>query len=125
MNVYNGQKILVVEDNFMSFKLLEAHCDRANLTMVHARDGAQAVQKFRNEKDIKVILMDVQIPEMNGLDVTREIRKSDTSIPIIATTGNVFDDDRIACMEAGCTHFLRKPIDFIELYSILDKYLKP
>jgi two-component system, cell cycle response regulator DivK len=125
MNVYSGQKILVVEDNFMSFKLLEAHCERVNLTMVYAMNGRQAIEKFRADQDIKIILMDIQIPEMNGLEVTREIRKSDPGIPIIATTGNVFDDDRIACMEAGCTHFLRKPINFTELYSIFDKYLKP
>jgi CheY-like chemotaxis protein len=123
MNVYRGQKIMVVEDNFMSYKLMEAHFNRANLTMVHATDGLMAIALFKENPDIQMVLMDIQLPGMNGLEITRLIREINTDIPVIATTGNVFEDDRIACLNAGCNYYITKPIDFTELYRILDKHL--
>lgn len=123
MKVYNGQKILVVEDNFMSYKLMEAYFSRVNLKIVHASDGLTALSLFKANPDVWLVLMDVQLPGMNGLDVTKNIRKLNQDIPVIATTGNVFEDDRKACMEAGCTYYITKPINFTELFGILDKYL--
>lgn len=123
MNIYNGQKILVVEDNFMSFKLIEVHFKRSNLGVVHATDGLMALEKFREEDDIRAVLMDIQLPGINGLEVTREIRKMDSDVPVIATTGNVFEDDRLACMDAGCNYFLEKPLDFNVLNDIFEKHL--
>jgi DNA-binding response OmpR family regulator len=122
MNIYNGQKILVVEDNFMSYKLMEAHFKRANLTILHAADGLTALSLFKSNPDIDLILMDIQLPGINGLQVTRSIREINTEVPVIATTGNAFEDDRIACIEAGCTYYFTKPINFSELYGILDKH---
>jgi CheY-like chemotaxis protein len=123
MKVYNGQKILVVEDNFMSYKLMEAYFSRVNLEIVHASDGLTALSIFKDDPDIRLVLMDIQLPGMSGLDVTKNIRKFNSDIPVIATTGNVFDDDRTACMEAGCTYYITKPINFTELFELLDKYL--
>jgi two-component system, cell cycle response regulator DivK len=123
MKVYSGQKILVVEDNFMSYKLMEVYFSRVNLTIVHASDGLTALSLFKANPYIELVLMDIQLPGMSGLDVTKNIRKFNQNIPVIATTGNVFDDDRTACMEAGCTYYVTKPINFPELFTILDKYL--
>jgi CheY-like chemotaxis protein len=122
MSIYSGQKILVVEDNFMSYKLMEAHFKRANLTILHAEDGLTALNLYKSNPDIELILMDIQLPGMNGLDVTRNIRKINSKVPVIATTGNAFEDDRIACLEAGCTYYFTKPINFSDLYRILDKH---
>lgn len=123
MRAYNGQKILVVEDNFMSFKLLEAHLRRSNLDIVHASDGLVALDLFKNHPDVDLILMDIQLPGMSGLEVTRAIREINTEVPIIAATANVFDDDKTACLEAGCTDFVTKPINFPILFELLDKRL--
>jgi CheY-like chemotaxis protein len=123
MNVFSGQKILVVEDNFMSFKLLEAHFMRANLEIIHASDGLMALELFRLHEDVALILMDIQLPGMNGLEVTRAIREINTEVPIIAATANVFDDDKTACLDAGCTDFVTKPINFQRLFELLDKRL--
>ncbi len=123
MSEFEGQIILVVEDNFMSYKLLEAHFRRANLSILHASDGVKAIEIFNETPNISMILMDIQLPGLSGLDVTRKIRESNTEIPIIAATANVFDDDKQACIEAGCTDFLSKPISFPELFQLLDKYL--
>jgi CheY-like chemotaxis protein len=123
MVVFGGQKILVVEDNFMSYKLIEAHCRRSNLEVLHAQDGFAAIDLYKSNPEIQVILMDIQLPGMNGLDVTRNIREFDKDVPIIAATANVFEDDRIACEEAGCTYYITKPINFPELFELLGEYI--
>jgi len=123
MKVFSGQKILVVEDNFMSYKLLEAHFNRSNLEIVYASDGLQAIELFKSHPDISLILMDIQLPGMSGLEVTKDIRKINTEVPIIAATANVFEDDKAACLEAGCTDFVTKPINFPILFELLDKRL--
>jgi len=123
MKTFSGQKVMVVEDNFMSYKLIEAHFRRSNLTLVHAGEGPLAIDLYRNDPEIEVILMDIQLPGMNGLDVTRAIREFDKDVPIIAATANAFDDDKTACLIAGCTDYITKPINFSVLYELLDKYL--
>lgn len=120
---FDGQKIMVVEDNLMSYKLIEAHLQRKNLQLLHAVDGYQALELFRSDDDIRIILMDIQLPRLSGLEVTRLIRETDQDVPIIATTANAFDEDRIACKEAGCTNFITKPINFNELFDLLKEYL--
>lgn len=121
---FKGQKILVVEDNFISYKLIEAHLQRKNLFLLHAKDGFEAIEFFKKEKDIRLILMDIQLPKIDGLEVTRIIRETDQEVPVIATTANVFDEDRAACIDAGCTAFIAKPINFDELLDLLKEYLR-
>ncbi|MDA3821780.1 MAG: response regulator [Bacteroidales bacterium] len=123
MKVFEGQKILVVEDNFMSFKLIEAYLRKSNVDLLHAKDGKQALTLFKSNPTIKLILMDIQLPGMSGLDATKFIRESNTDIPIIAATANVFEDDKIACFDAGCTDYITKPINFVVLFDLLEKYL--
>ncbi len=124
MTQFNGEKILVVEDNQISYKLIEAHLGRRNLQLIHAVDGNDAISKFESIPDFKLILMDIQLPSISGLEATVEIRKSNQEIPIIATTANVFDEDRIACEKAGCSHFISKPINFNVLLELLIQYLQ-
>jgi len=124
MKVFRGQKILVVEDNFMSYKLIEAHFKRSNLEILHAIDGFTALDIHKSNPDIQLILMDIQLPGMSGLDVTRAIRAYNAEIPIIAATANVFHDDKIACEKAGCTQYITKPINFPQLFEILEQYLQ-
>lgn len=123
MALFNGEKILVVEDNFISFKLVEAYLSRRNLELIHATTGLQALELYKKNPEIGLILMDIQLPGMNGLDTTKKIREFDTEVPVIAATANVFDDDRIACSNAGCTDFVSKPINFDKLIEMLHKYL--
>jgi len=123
MKVFGGQKILIVEDNFMSFKLIEAYFRKSNLILIHAKDGLEALSLFKGDPDIEFIIMDIQLPGMSGLEVTKAIREFNTDIPVVAATANVFEDDRIACIEAGCDHYITKPINFPELFDLLEKYL--
>jgi len=120
---FEGQKLLVVEDNAISYKLIEAHLLRKNLKLVHATDGPEAIEKFKSNSDIELVLMDIQLPSMNGLEVTRFIREIHPDVPIIATTANAYDEDRLACEAAGCTNFVTKPINFSRLLDLLKEYL--
>jgi CheY-like chemotaxis protein len=120
---FKGQLILVVEDNQMSYKLIEAYLRNTNLEILHAIDGPSAIELFHNNPCIDLILMDIQLPGMNGLEVTKYIKKQNADIPVIAATANVFVDDKIACMEAGCDSFITKPLDFQELFNLLEKHL--
>jgi CheY-like chemotaxis protein len=123
MKKFKGGKILVVEDNIMSYKLFTAYFKNSNLELLHAEDGQEAVNAFKEHPDVDLILMDIQLPVLNGLEVTKQIRKLNSIVPIIATTANVFEDEKEACRTAGCNHFISKPINFIELFDVLDKYL--
>lgn len=114
----------MVEDNYISFKLIDAYFARSNLVLINAEDGLQALDIFKSDPDIQLIIMDIQLPGLNGLEVTKAIRKFNTHIPIIAATANAFDDDKVACLEAGCNKFITKPINFNELFDLMDLFLK-
>ncbi len=124
MSQFKGEKILVVEDNQISYKLIEAHLKRKNLQLIHATDGYEAIEKFKSTPGIDLVLMDIQLPSISGLEATREIRKTNQVVPIVATTANVFNEDKVACEEAGCSYFISKPINFTELIEIMKQYLQ-
>jgi CheY-like chemotaxis protein len=116
--------LLVVEDDLMSFKLIEAHMKKTRFDLIHAKNGLEAVELFSSaEHPIDAIIMDLQLPAMSGLDATKAIRKLDGDILIIAVTANVTADDKIACEEAGCSYHLSKPLNFPVLLSLLDKHI--
>lgn len=93
--------------------------------VVLAKNGLEAVEKIQKE-NIALALMDIQMPEMDGLQATQSIRKLDSpksKIPIVALTANAYEKDRRDCFEAGMNDFLVKPIKKEDLQKILDKYL--
>ena len=121
---FTGFLVLVVEDNTISFKLIEAMLSRVNLTLLHASDGQMAINLCRERADIDIVLMDIQLPILNGLEATRIIREFQPDLPILATTANAFSDDQAACMDAGCTGYVTKPIDFSKLFTLIESILK-
>ena len=123
MKDLKGYKILVVEDNFMSYKLMDVHFQRVGLEMIYASDGYAALEMFDEVDDLDLILMDIQLPGISGLEVTHQIRHKNAQIPIIAATANVFAEDQEACIAAGCNDYVKKPIDFDYLFHLLSKYL--
>ena len=108
-------KILIAEDNDSNYLLVRHILKNYNLT--RALDGADAVWKARNES-FDLILMDMKMPVMGGLEATRRIREFNAKVPIIALTANAFDSDKGSAIEAGCNAFLAKPLSKKQLLEI-------
>jgi len=118
---YQGH-VLVAEDVQTNQRLVHVILERAGLKVTIAEDGVQAVEKGASGA-FDLILMDVRMPELNGLDATRELRRREISIPIVALTAHTMPEDRRECIEAGCNAYLSKPIDRAELIRVIERYL--
>lgn len=119
-----GEKtVLVVEDNLISYKLIEVMLSRVNLKLIHAGNGKKAIECCKNHPEIDIVLMDMQLPVLGGIDATRAIAELRPELPVIATTANAFSEDRDACLEAGCKAYVTKPIAFDELFNLIHSFL--
>ena len=113
-----GLRVLLAEDNPVNALLARALLSRAGCTVDRAGGGQEAVEAaLTNPYDL--ILMDMRMPGMNGLDAARVIRQAGCETPMVALTANVFEDDRRACLEAGMSDFLTKPLDPLALNNVL------
>lgn len=114
--------VLIAEDNPSNVKVLELLLDRLNHTWESAENGLDAVELFRTGKTFDAVLMDLQMPEMDGLEATRIIlsEQKDKAPPVIACTANTFDSDREAAKKAGMVGFLPKPIKLKSLENALN-----
>ncbi len=119
--------VLVVDDNQINQKVLHGFLTKMGHRAFPAMSGEEALQKLKRDV-FDLILMDVQMPGMTGLEATEEIRKIPNqraaSTPVVAMTGNTMEDDVQACFEAGMDDFLAKPIDTNKLAEIVDKTIK-
>jgi PAS domain S-box-containing protein len=115
-------RILVAEDGEDNRELVTAHLRRAGAVVSIAETGRLAVEAAKNEK-FDVILMDMQMPELDGYGAARALRAAGIRIPIIALTANAMAEDRLKCLEAGCTEYLSKPISRGHLLRTLSRYL--
>jgi PAS domain S-box-containing protein len=104
-------RVLLAEDNIVNQKVASKMLQKLGCEVILAENGRQALDKLASESKIDLILMDCRMPEMDGLEATREIRRQMNSIPIIALTANDRDEDREMCMDAGMDEFLAKPLD--------------
>ncbi|MGA2915254.1 MAG: response regulator [Sedimentisphaerales bacterium] len=115
-------RVLVAEDTPTNQILISLLLKKLGLEAVIVENGQQAVQKAMTEK-FDVILMDIQMPEMNGYDATQQLRKKGVILPIIAQTACAMKGDDEKCLAAGCSDYISKPIDKKKLVDILAKYL--
>jgi PAS domain S-box-containing protein len=120
----SGQRILLVEDEPTNQEVTVALLSDVGLVIDVAGNGQQAVEKVRRT-EYDLILMDMQMPKMDGLKTTRQIRRMPGrgSLPILAMTANAFADDRQKCMTAGMNDFISKPVNPNKLYAVLLKWL--
>ena len=121
-------KTILVDDELLSMQQFEKECmDIQEIELVGKFDNAKDALAYAKCNQVDFALLDVQMPEMDGLEATKKIRalpRSDAKkVPIIAMTANAFSDDRIKAFEAGMTDHLAKPIDSKTLVQMLEKYL--
>lgn len=118
-----NHKVLLVEDNEMNQKLAVAILKSFSLTCDIANNGIEAVELV-NEKPDKytLIFMDIQMPKMDGITATCEIRKFNKAVPIVALTANAFDEDKKKCMDAGMNGFIAKPYKKSDIENTLVQF---
>jgi PAS domain S-box-containing protein len=117
---YSGRRVLVVDDEPVNREVAGLLMDDVGIVVDNARDGAEAVA-MASQSRYALIMMDMQMPTLNGLDATRRIRQLPgyARTPIVAMTANAFDEDRARCMEAGMSDFLAKPFDPPKFFNCL------
>ena len=129
-NPFKNKKILLVEDNELNREIAVELLKEEGFILDTAEDGTIAVEKMRTAKpgQYDLILMDIQMPIMDGYEATRQIRKlknpETANIPIVAMTANAFEEDRQKALEAGMNEHVSKPIDMARLLEVVKKVLK-
>ncbi|UQD56480.1 hybrid sensor histidine kinase/response regulator [Flavobacterium sp. K5-23] len=115
-------KILIAEDDEISAKLLTLTTKKFCKEIIRARNGAEAIEICKSHPDIDLILMDMQMPEMNGLQTTLKIREFNTEVIIIAQTAYAFSKDKKRTIDSGCNDYLSKPVNKESLLLHMQKY---
>lgn len=118
------KRVLCVEDNETNLRLIARVVEAEHHDFLGVSDGLLALEAAAREHP-DLILLDINIPSLDGLEVARQLKADETlaAIPVIATTANVLFGDRERCLEAGCDEYLAKPLDIRELQTILRTYL--
>jgi len=121
---HRGRRILLVDDEQINLEVAQFLLEGSGLVVETAENGFEAIERAR-ETNYAVILMDMQMPKLDGLEATRQIRElpGQRDTPIIAMTANAFAEDRARCLDAGMNDFLIKPFDPEQLFSTLLKHL--
>ncbi len=104
--------------------LITIDVDKFSKEILKAKNGFEAVEVCRNNPDTDLILMDIQMPVMNGHEATRQIRQFNKDVFIIAQTAFGLSGEREKAIEAGCNDYIKKPINKAELLSLIQKYFK-
>jgi PAS domain S-box-containing protein len=130
-----GSELLVVEDNAVNRKVIQAMLKRLGRPLHTVEDGLQAVQYIQQGGRPALVLMDCQMPVMDGYEATRQIRQwqrarqadghAAITLPIVALTAGAFDTERQACLDAGMDDFLAKPLELKALRAMIDRWVPP
>lgn len=115
--------VLIVEDDPYNSLFIKTILEDPNMDFFIAVNGLEAVQMVQDHPEISMVLMDLKMPLLNGIDATRKIREFNTRIPIIAQTAYALSGDDEKALEAGCNDYISKPIDQDLLIKIINKYL--
>jgi len=115
-------RILIVEDDETSDHYITTKLRNFSKEILHASNGIKAVEICQNNPDIDLILMDINMPEMNGFEATRQIRRFNKVVVILAQTAYALKGDREKALDAGCNNYLPKPIDGKVLMELMKKY---
>ena len=116
------KRILIAEDNDSNF-ILMTYILKKYYQYDRAKNGQEAVELV-NKNNYDIILMDIKMPVMDGMEATRQIKEKHPNLPIIALTANAFDSDRQLAFEAGCDEFLPKPISSEVCLKTIAKFVR-
>ena len=117
------KKILIAEDDEYAKLLVTSYMKIIGYDFIVAKNGIEAVDLYRENPDVDLILIDIKMPEMNGYDATKEIRKFDKDVVIIAQTACAMSGDKEKAIESGCNDYLSKPFTLAKFTELIGKYL--
>jgi CheY-like chemotaxis protein len=115
--------VLVAEDEEVNIIYIRYVYSKLNIELIIASSGIEAVEYCRQNSAVSLILMDIRMPEMNGVEATMEIRKFNKEVPIYALTAYGHSGEESRVLEAGCTGYLTKPISRETLVALVNKYI--
>jgi CheY-like chemotaxis protein len=123
--VLRHRKVLVVDDDVRNIFALTTVLENQDMEVVSATNGRQAIEIIQNTPDLSVVLMDIMMPEMDGYETMREIRKDSKfrTLPILALTAKAMKGDREKCLQAGASDYIAKPVNTDQLLSLLRVWL--
>ncbi len=121
---FKKELILVAEDDYSNFRYIEKLLEKANAKILHASNGLEVIEIMEKNPLVKIILMDIKMPEMNGIEAMLELKKRNITIPVIAQTAYAFSNELKQITEAGFVEYIIKPLNPTILYQMLIKYLK-
>jgi CheY-like chemotaxis protein len=123
--VLPGKKVLIVDDDMRNIFALSTVLEEHDMVIVAADNVRDAIKILQMQPDIDIVLMDIMMPEMDGIDTMREIRKVPAlkKLPIIAVTAKAMKGDREKCIEAGAWDYLSKPVDTEQMLAVLRAWL--
>ena len=120
-----GRKVLIVDDDMRNIFALSTILEEHDMVIVSADNGRDAIRTLQEDPGVEIVLMDIMMPEMDGMETMREIRKIPQlkNLPIVAVTAKAMKGDREKCIEAGAWDYLSKPVDTEQLLAVLRAWL--
>jgi CheY-like chemotaxis protein len=120
--IFISKKILVAEDDELNFFLIKEYLEFSKAEIIWVQNGLEAVLAAKSNSDISIILMDIQMPEMNGYEALKEIKAINSDIPIIALTAYAVKGDREKGLKAGFNEYISKPVSRKVLITNIQKF---
>jgi len=120
---WNNKTLLIVEDDNVSFRYLAEILKKTKVNILHEINGRNAVKTCKSNENIDLVLMDIQLPDINGYEATKQIKKNRKELPVIAQTAFAMTEDKDKCLAVGCNDYIAKPITSAELLSKISIYI--
>jgi PAS domain S-box-containing protein len=119
-----GKTILIAEDEEVNFSLLETILIPTGACVLRAKTGMEAIEKCQTDKRINLVLMDIKMPDLDGIEATKRIKDDRKGLPIIAQTAYAMSTDEENCLKAGCDDYISKPLRIDDLLKKIDHYIR-
>ncbi len=123
--VWENKTFMIVEDDKSNYYFLKESLKKTKVRTIWAKDGEEAVELCKQNRKIDMILMDIQLPKINGYEATKRIKKELPNIPVIAQTAFAMEGDKEKSVLAGCNDYITKPIDIYDLFAKISQFIPP
>lgn len=121
---WSDKTILIAEDDESNVLLLRKALEKTHAEIIHAENGKEAIKLFRTNPDIDIILMDIRMPVMDGIEATTQIKQIDKNVPIVVQTAFTMSSEKEKSFKAGCDDYISKPINIKELFATVCKHIE-